>query len=264
MIPSTSSCRAAAYLSPITLAEFNKLVLVIAKVLQAAENTKAKVPAYLITLDPGHALLEEHQRLVGKLAYTSSAQLRSNHSAEELCGASVLSVLNFPRKQIGPNLSDCLVTGVQKEGLDAEAKRASTVYVRPTHDVPPGSRVGLFGEEVIVQTNPRDLQWDEFIQADFRIARITQASVLRQTPTQVDLKVQLDCGQTSCRQGALRITRDFPIDQLIGKQVLVLTNLAPEDLVQYFPHDVTMIVCSIAGRALLEPARPVENGFKLA
>ena len=54
----------------------------------------------------------------------------------------MLVVANFPRKQIGPRMSDCLMTGVQTNCQDVEARRDSTVLVACSHAVEPGTLNG--------------------------------------------------------------------------------------------------------------------------
>ena len=64
----------------------------------------------------------------------SSAQITELYDRDSLLGRQVLAVVNFPPKQIGPIMSECLVTGFH----DANG---AVVLTMPTTEVPNGSRL---------------------------------------------------------------------------------------------------------------------------
>lgn len=45
----------------------------------------------------------------------SSAQITVLYTKEDLIGKQIMAVTNFPSKQIGPIMSECLVTGFHNE-----------------------------------------------------------------------------------------------------------------------------------------------------
>ncbi len=64
----------------------------------------------------------------------SSAQITAHYSPQDLIGKLVVAVVNFPAKQIGPFVSECLVTGFH----DAEDNVTLCI---PEHEVPLGTKL---------------------------------------------------------------------------------------------------------------------------
>jgi tRNA-binding protein len=94
-------------MSQISWNDFDKVELRVGTILKADEFPEARNPAWKLTVDFG----EE----TGVLC--ASAQITDLYESEELVGKQVLGVVNFPPKQIGPFMSECLVTGfVQANG----------------------------------------------------------------------------------------------------------------------------------------------------
>lgn len=89
----------------ITWAEFEKVELRVGVVLRAEVYAEARKPAYKLWVDFGPEIGERK----------SSAQIASLYTPEELVGKQVIAVVNFPRKQIGPFMSECLITGFADE-----------------------------------------------------------------------------------------------------------------------------------------------------
>ncbi|MCA0394142.1 MAG: tRNA-binding protein [Proteobacteria bacterium] len=104
--------------------DFMKVELRVGRVRSARTFPEARKPAYVLEVDFGPAIGVRK----------SSAQLTALYAPEALVGRLVVGVVNFPKKQIGPLMSECLVTGFH----DAEGRVALCV---PDRDVPLGTRL---------------------------------------------------------------------------------------------------------------------------
>lgn len=108
----------------ITWDDFMKVELRVGRVLRAEPFPEARRPAYVVHVDFGPEIGVRK----------SSAQLTVHYTPESLIGRLVVAVVNFPKKQIGPLMSECLVTGFH----DADGAVALCV---PDREVPPGTRL---------------------------------------------------------------------------------------------------------------------------
>ena len=108
----------------ISFEDFLKVELRIGRVVSADVFAEARKPAYVLQVDFGEELGVRK----------SSAQITALYQPEELVGRLVLAVVNFPKKQIGPLMSECLVTGFHNEDGDV-------ALCVPDRDVPLGTRL---------------------------------------------------------------------------------------------------------------------------
>jgi tRNA-binding protein len=86
----------------ITWQDFEKVDMRVGTILTATLLENAKNPAYVITIDFGQNLGIKK----------SSAQITKLYDIEMLIGQQVIAVVNFPPKQIGKIISECLVLGL--------------------------------------------------------------------------------------------------------------------------------------------------------
>ena len=85
----------------ISWSDFEKVELRVGRIVGATPFPEARKPAYVLQVDFGEAIGVRK----------SSAQITVLYTPEQLIGKLVVAVVNFPPKQIGPLMSECLVTG---------------------------------------------------------------------------------------------------------------------------------------------------------
>lgn len=108
----------------ITWEEFTAVELRVGTVVAVEEFPEARKPAYRITVDFGAE--------IGVLR--TSAQVTVVYTPAELVGRQVLGVVNFPPRQIGPTMSQFLLTGFYRED-------GAVVLAVPERAVPDGARL---------------------------------------------------------------------------------------------------------------------------
>ncbi|WP_309640820.1 tRNA-binding protein [Flavobacterium sp.] len=81
--------------------DFEKVEMRVGTILTAEDFPEAQKPAYQITIDFGSEIGIKK----------SSAQITKRYQKEDLIGKQIVGVVNFPKKQIGEFMSECLVLG---------------------------------------------------------------------------------------------------------------------------------------------------------
>ncbi|MED5523674.1 tRNA-binding protein [Gallaecimonas pentaromativorans] len=104
--------------------DFLKVELRVGQVIAAEVFKEARKPAYVLQVDFGPELGVRK----------SSAQITDHYTPEELVGRQVVAVVNFPKKQIGPLMSECLVTGFHDQN-------GAVALCVPDKPVPLGTRL---------------------------------------------------------------------------------------------------------------------------
>lgn len=107
----------------ITWADFEKVDLRIGKIVKVEDFPEARKPAYKIHVDFGTIGIKK-----------TSAQITELYSKEDLVGKQIIGVVNFPPKQIGPFISEFLLTGFENEN-------GAIVFATSEQQVPLGKRL---------------------------------------------------------------------------------------------------------------------------
>lgn len=104
--------------------DFEAVQLRIGTIIEVEDFPEARTPAYKLKVDFGEAIGIKK----------SSAQITHHYTKEELVGKQVIAITNFAPKQIGPFMSECLITGFS----DAEG---NIVLAVPDQKVENGQRL---------------------------------------------------------------------------------------------------------------------------
>ena len=108
----------------ITWNDFQNIDMRVGTIVEVHDFPEARRPAYKLLIDFGDEIGMKK----------SSAQITDLYDKESLLGKQILAVVNFPPKQIGPFMSECLVTGLHRAD-------GAVVLAAVDKDIPNGSRL---------------------------------------------------------------------------------------------------------------------------
>lgn len=104
--------------------DFARVELRVGRILRAEPFAQARKPAYILHVDFG----------AGLGVRKSSARITGLYRPDALVGRQVVAVVNFAPRQIGPMMSQCLVTGFHDQD-------GQVVLCVPEREVPLGTRL---------------------------------------------------------------------------------------------------------------------------
>lgn len=109
----------------LTWNEFERTDMRVGTIIAVNDFPEARKPAYQLTIDFG---VEIGIR-------KSSAQITKRYKKEELLNRQIVGVVNFPKKQIGKFMSECLVLG-------AVGEEGDVILLAPDFKIENGLRIG--------------------------------------------------------------------------------------------------------------------------
>jgi tRNA-binding protein len=105
--------------------EFEKVEMRVGTILEVNDFPEARKPAFQLTIDFGTAIGIRK----------TSAQITKRYKKEDLLHRQIVAVINFPKKQIGKFMSECLVLG-------AVGEEGDVILLAPDFKIENGLRIG--------------------------------------------------------------------------------------------------------------------------
>lgn len=109
----------------LTWNEFERVDMRVGTIVEVSDFPEARKPAYQLTIDFGTEIGIRK----------SSAQITKRYSKEDLLNRQIVAVVNFPKKQIGKFMSECLVLG-------AVGQEGDVILLAPDFKIENGLRIG--------------------------------------------------------------------------------------------------------------------------
>lgn len=109
----------------LTWNEFERTDMRVGTIIEVNDFPEARKPAYQLTIDFGSEIGIRK----------SSAQITKRYQKEDLVNREIVAVVNFPRKQIGKFMSECLVLG-------AVGEEGDVILLAPDFKIENGLRIG--------------------------------------------------------------------------------------------------------------------------
>ncbi|MCP2027284.1 tRNA-binding protein [Flavobacterium sp. HSC-32F16] len=109
----------------LTWNEFERTDMRVGTIIEVNDFPEARKPAFQLTIDFG---VEIGIR-------KSSAQITKRYKKEDLVNRQIVAVVNFPKKQIGKFMSECLVLG-------AVGEEGDVILLAPDFKIANGLRIG--------------------------------------------------------------------------------------------------------------------------
>ncbi|MDP3680641.1 MAG: tRNA-binding protein [Flavobacterium sp.] len=109
----------------LTWSEFERVEMRVGTILEVNDFPEARKPAYQLTIDFGSEIGIRK----------TSAQITKRYQKEDLLNRQMVAVVNFPKKQIGKFMSECLVLG-------AVGDEGDVILLTPDFKIENGLRIG--------------------------------------------------------------------------------------------------------------------------
>lgn len=116
----------------------------------------------------------------------------------------------------------------------------------------------------MVETNPTTINYDDFAKLDLRVATVVECQPHTNADKLLVLQIELAGGER--RQICAGLRQHYPPEQLVGKQIIVVANLAPRQMRGEISNGMLLAATDPQTNKVIivAPGEPVTAGSKVS
>ena len=108
------------------------------------------------------------------------------------------------------------------------------------------------------------LTWSDFKKIELRVGTILAAEDFPKAKNPA-YQLTIDFGDFGVKKSSAQITKLYKKEDLVGKQVVAVTNFPPKQIANFYSECLVLgVVGDEKEVTLLQPERPVPNGLRVA
>lgn len=107
------------------------------------------------------------------------------------------------------------------------------------------------------------ISWDDFEKINMRVGTIIDAQDFSKAKNPA-YQLKINFGSFGEKKSSAQITKLYKKEELIGKQVIAVTNFPPKQIANFMSECLVLgVVLNNKEVVLLQPEREVENGYRI-
>ena len=115
----------------------------------------------------------------------------------------------------------------------------------------------------MVETNPTTINYDDFAKLDLRVATVLECRPHGNADKLLVLQIELAGGER--RQICAGLRQHYSPEQLVGKQIVVVANLAPRQMMGLTSQGMLLAATDAGGKVVVvSPSEQVAPGSKVS